>query len=204
MDYIELLGFLSSGLVFATFWMKTMVPLRAIAIASNILFFAYGFHGGLIPIMLLHGLLLPLNGLRLFQVLTLKRQLQEIAHGEFDPTMILPFMTQSTYPKGTYLFRAGDHAENMFYLFSGRVQVVELGIDIPPGSLIGEIGVFSPERRRTQSIVCLEDCVLFQIEEEKVLQMCTENPEFGIYLTKMMVACLLSNNSQKAQLAEAE
>ena len=32
----ELVGYLASALVFATFYMKTMMPLRAVAIASNV------------------------------------------------------------------------------------------------------------------------------------------------------------------------
>jgi hypothetical protein len=44
---VEGLGYLASLLVFSTFYMKTMLPLRGVAIASNIAFMAYGLTGGI-------------------------------------------------------------------------------------------------------------------------------------------------------------
>jgi hypothetical protein len=49
--------------------MKEMVPLRIVALCSNIAFIAYGIGLGLTPIWLLHASLLPLNGWRLGQAL---------------------------------------------------------------------------------------------------------------------------------------
>ena len=45
MHTAELVGYLASALVFATFYMKTMMPLRAVAIASNVAFISYGTAG---------------------------------------------------------------------------------------------------------------------------------------------------------------
>ena len=50
MHTAELVGYLASALVFATFYMKTMMPLRAVAIASNVAFISYGYVGGMAPI----------------------------------------------------------------------------------------------------------------------------------------------------------
>jgi CRP/FNR family cyclic AMP-dependent transcriptional regulator len=61
------------------------------------------------------------------------------------------------------------------------------------GQLIGEIAMFTPDKNRTQSVKCLEKCTLMKITEEKTLQLYSENPEFGLYVTKMMVQRLLSN-----------
>ncbi len=70
----EALGYVASALVLAAFYMKEMIPLRIAALASNILFIAYGAALGLTPIWLLHLLLLPMNGCRLLQGLRLRRQ----------------------------------------------------------------------------------------------------------------------------------
>jgi CRP/FNR family transcriptional regulator, cyclic AMP receptor protein len=61
----EIFGYIASALVFATFYMRTMVPLRVVAIASNVAFIIYATIDGLTPIFLLHVALLPLNVLRL-------------------------------------------------------------------------------------------------------------------------------------------
>ena len=152
MPYLEILGYAASGAVFMTFWMKAMIPLRIMGLVSNILFFSYGAYDHLVPIMILHGCLLPLN-----------------------------------------LWRRGDPASDIFYLSSGRVRIEELGLDVTPGNLIGEIAMFSPDRQRTQTVTCLQDCLFLAISEEKVLELFSDNPEFGLNLIKMIVNRLSAN-----------
>ncbi len=67
MTAYEPVGYLASLLVLATFWMRGMVPLRAVAIASNLAFIAYAALVGIDPVLLLHALLLPTNVYRLAQ-----------------------------------------------------------------------------------------------------------------------------------------
>ncbi len=199
MGWIEFLGYLASGAVFAAFWMKTMMALRVIAIAGNALYVAYGLYAGLDIIVALHAALLPLNGFRLYESWQLRERLRQMAHADFDVQSLLGFMTRLEQPRGTPLFRKGDDAHDIFYLLEGQVRIEELGIDIGPGQLVGEIAMFSPERTRTQSVRCMENCLFLKISEEKTLQMYTENPEFGLYLTKMMVARLLANAGQQPE-----
>jgi CRP/FNR family cyclic AMP-dependent transcriptional regulator len=67
MNGADLFGYVASILVFGTFYMKRMLPLRLMAIASNVAFISYAWLNGLTPILLLHGALLPLNLLRLVE-----------------------------------------------------------------------------------------------------------------------------------------
>jgi len=64
----DLSGYVASALVLATFAMQSMRPLRITAIASNIAFIIYATTANLHPILILHGLLLPLNVFRLLQM----------------------------------------------------------------------------------------------------------------------------------------
>jgi hypothetical protein len=70
----EWIGYLASGLVLATFCMRDMVPLRAMAIVSNIAFIAYAISSGIGPVLVLHIVLLPMNAARLAQALRERRQ----------------------------------------------------------------------------------------------------------------------------------
>jgi hypothetical protein len=72
---MELAAWIASALVFMTFFMKTMLLLRVVAIASNVAFITYaifGFDHGIfekvLPILVLHLLLLPLNLLRIYEM----------------------------------------------------------------------------------------------------------------------------------------
>jgi hypothetical protein len=63
------IGYVASVLVLAAFGMKDMVNLRVVAICSNIAFITYALVLNLTPILILHVILLPLNGWRLMEVL---------------------------------------------------------------------------------------------------------------------------------------
>jgi CRP/FNR family cyclic AMP-dependent transcriptional regulator len=66
---VDGLGFAASGLVLATFCMKGLVPLRAMAITSNLAFILYGYAAGIEPVLVLHLILLPVNVMRLLESL---------------------------------------------------------------------------------------------------------------------------------------
>jgi hypothetical protein len=93
MSPAQLVGYLASALVFATFTMEAMLPLRLVAIASNVMFIAYGHLAGATPILLLHAGLLPLNAWRLCQKLRLQDDTAEGA----------AFATQGTGPSMRFL-----------------------------------------------------------------------------------------------------
>lgn len=69
MRWIDAVGYLASTLVFLTFYMKDMVPLRISALFSNVAFIVYGGTLHLLPIVLLHGALVPINICRLVAAL---------------------------------------------------------------------------------------------------------------------------------------
>jgi CRP/FNR family cyclic AMP-dependent transcriptional regulator len=72
MSGVDALGFLAAGLVLATFCMKRLVPLRAVAITSNVVFILYGYSAGIEPVLVLHLVLLPVNVFRLLQALPVR------------------------------------------------------------------------------------------------------------------------------------
>lgn len=65
---IEVIGYVASVLVFATFYVKKILTLRLIAISSNVAFILYALGSELHPIFILHSLLLPLNLYRIFEI----------------------------------------------------------------------------------------------------------------------------------------
>ncbi len=84
MNNADVVGYLAALLVLATFWMKTMTTLRTVGIASNIFFIGYGYLAAAYPPLLLHLLLLPLNVMRLREMLRLSRQVEQAAAGNLS------------------------------------------------------------------------------------------------------------------------
>ena len=61
----DALGYAAALAVLTSFLMQSMVPLRLIAILSNLLFLSYGYVAHIRPVLLLHSALLPINVARL-------------------------------------------------------------------------------------------------------------------------------------------
>src|SRR6188472_4388340 len=159
-------AWLAALLVFASFFMKTMVPLRVVAIGSNVAFMSYallglryGVFGRVYPILVLHSCLLPLSVVRLSQV----RRLVAEVHSATDEDVfraLLPYMRSESHPGGTVLFSQGDPADRLYLLQSGAVRFVETHTCAGEGDVFGEVGLFAPHGRRTLTAVCEDDCRL--------------------------------------------
>jgi CRP/FNR family transcriptional regulator, cyclic AMP receptor protein len=189
--WVEGIGYCASLLVFCSFYMKTMIPLRSMAIASNLAFMTYGLAGGLYPVFFLHVVLLPLNCLRLHQMRVMVRKVREAAQGDLSVEWLIPLLTRRRLEQGDVLFRMGDPASSMHLILEGSVRLVEIGIVLGPSTLVGEIGVFSPDHRRTGTAVCETAVEIGPISGETVLQLYYQNPAFGFYLFRLVVQRML-------------
>jgi CRP/FNR family transcriptional regulator, cyclic AMP receptor protein len=125
--WIVVAAWVAAALVFSSFFMKTMIPLRIVAIASNVGFIAYallgltyGVFGRVYPILILHSCLLPLNVHRLRQVKALIAHVHEASDHEVLQALI-PYMNTELRPRGDVLFRQGDPADRLYLIQTGRV-----------------------------------------------------------------------------------
>jgi hypothetical protein len=187
MNAIDLLGLGAGALVLVTFYLKTMIPLRVVAIASNVAFASYGLLADALPIVALHALLLPLNVLRLYQMRVLIARVKRAARGDLTLDMMVPYMNLRMLPAGTRLFSRGDQAEEVFLIMKGRVRIEGKGVLVKPGQLVGEMGLFSQGQRRTDSAVCETDVELASVSEDRVWELFYQNPEFGAYLLRIVM-----------------
>jgi hypothetical protein len=195
MNLPEIMGYIASGLVLATFSVRTMLPLRLLGICSNIAFMSYGYLGGLYPVLILHAVLLPLNVYRFYEMYRLIKNLKDLAdapHGH-GLTALLPFMHAVSFPAGTTIFRRGESADDMYLLTSGQIRLSELNLDITPGETVGEVGMFAPGARRMATAVCAEDCKLQKITRERLRELVFQNPRIGFYLIGVVTGRLLED-----------
>jgi hypothetical protein len=65
----DIIGYVASTLVLTAFGMKNIIPLRVVAMCSNLVFMIYGLGLGLTPVWSLHAALLPMNAWRLVEAL---------------------------------------------------------------------------------------------------------------------------------------
>jgi CRP/FNR family transcriptional regulator, cyclic AMP receptor protein len=197
MSLFDLIGYLASILAFCTFYLKTMIRLRVVALASNVVFILYGAMGHLLPIMVLHAMLLPLNAWRLIEVKQLIRKVRANGQtGMSAPELIVPYLRSVWRSKGEAIFSKGDKADSVYYLFEGSVRLADKNIIVPQGQMIGINGIFSLEHQRTDTAVCLSDVELGVITKDKILELFYQSPDFGAFLIRMVAQRAALDNSQ--------
>ena len=192
-NWIELAGYTASALVFLTFYMKTMIPLRVVGILSNVVFMTYGLGGHIYPVFVLHAILLPLNCVRLVQMQASIRKVRDASHGDLSMEWLIPLMRRRTLPRGAILFHKGDPANEVYLVLSGSLRLADVAVTVGPGSVLGEIGIFAPTHERMDTASCETDVDLGVIAYDKVLELYHQNRTFGFYLIRLVIQRLLDD-----------
>jgi CRP-like cAMP-binding protein len=115
-----------------------------------------------------------------------------------------PYMKRRKLRAGSVLFRKGDLADHLYMLASGRIELVEIGGELPAGRVFGEIAFFAPDRRRTLSARCIDDCEVLAIDESTVRQLYFQNPEFGFEVIGLVAGRLTADIRRLEQSLQAQ
>jgi hypothetical protein len=192
-NFANMLALIGATLYVVTLMVRTIVPLRVIGIISMVFFIAYGALAGAVATFLLYLLSLPINVIRLRQMLTLVKKARLSAQGDLSMDWLRPFMTPRKYKKGDILFNKGDIAKEMFYTISGNFLIKEIGIELPPGRVLGELGFIDPNNKRTATVESLENGEVLSITYDRLLELYFQNPEFGYYFLRLTTERLMQN-----------
>jgi CRP/FNR family cyclic AMP-dependent transcriptional regulator len=200
---IVIAAWVAALLVFSSFFMKTMIPLRVVAITSNIAFVTYallglkyGIFGRVYPILVLHSALLPLNVLRLREIKGLISAVNSASKSETIDYLI-PYMRSERHRRGETLFSKGDAADKLYLIEQGTIFMPELGKRLSDGAVFGEVGLFAPQSVRSLTAVCEDNCRLHVITKDKVLELYYQNPRFGFFLIRMVSALVQETNARE-------
>src|SRR6202167_3265197 len=196
MHWAELFTSGASLFIVATATTKTMVPLRILTIAANVFFALIFADLHLWLPMALQILALPLNGYRLYQMLDLIKNVREAIGGNTSMEWLKPFMTRRSFKTGDVLFTKGEPADRMFCTVTGRYRLRELGIELKPGEVVGELAMLAPDNRRTATLECIESGQALSITYEQVEQLYYQHPTFGFYFLRLATARLFDNISR--------
>jgi Cyclic nucleotide-binding domain len=185
-------GYLGALLIAASFMVRTMIPLRALSAGSNICIMVYAYLDAQYPTLALNAALLPLNILRLLQMMKLVHRVRTAARGNKTMEWLKPYMKRRRYNQGQRLFQKGDRADTMYYVVSGTFRVPELDVYLRPGEFVGELGLLAPDGLRTQSLECVVRGDLLAISYDQVYELFFQNPDFGFYFMQLASARLFN------------
>lgn len=190
---MQIVAWVAAVLVFLSFFMKTIVPLRTLGIVSNAVFIVYalmGIHFGIfdkvLPILVLHIALLPLNVMRLRQVQETIRSVQAMSREHASLDVLIPYMKHERIRRGQWLFRKGDAADRLFILKTGRIRLSEFDKTLEAGTVFGEVGIFSESAVRTSSALSETDCELYSLTSEKAIELFYQDPRFGFSIVRAL------------------
>jgi CRP/FNR family transcriptional regulator, cyclic AMP receptor protein len=203
-DWVEVTGYLGGVFCLYAYWSKTMIPLRIAAIVSNIFFMIFAVYHNIIPNILLNLVLLPLNVSRL---IAMKRQIDYVklaTETSFNIDWLKPYMKPYNIEAGEVLFKKGDIAREAFFIVNGSIDLVEIGVTLKAGELLGEMGLVTRDNKRTMTAVVAKPAEgkveLLSISYQDFTQLYFQNPEFGFYLMRLMAQRMEDNRSKAMQL----
>jgi len=184
-------GFIGAALTVASYLMKSMLPLRMVALSANVFLVVYAVQGGSWPTVALYLAMIPIN---MKKVVEIRKLVRAIQHAKADTPIsewLLPHMTRRMAKAGQVLWNKGDKAAEMLYVESGTLNLIEFDESLGPGSIVGEIGLFAPDNRRTRTVVCATDCTLYSLSSEGMAQLYYQNPKLGYHVMRLIVARLM-------------
>jgi hypothetical protein len=189
----------ASVFVVASSTMRTMIPLRVFGIITNVVLIVSALPSRNYLVIIVQSLVLVLNSYRLHQMLQLVRDVKKSVSSDLSMDWLKPFMTERKYGAGEVLFYKDEKAEDMLYIVSGRFKLVESGMELPVGAIVGELGMLSPLKLRTQTLECVEPGVILSVNYRKVEELYVQNPAFGFYFLRLSSARLFENIAKLEQ-----
>ncbi len=194
-----LVAYTGNALTVVAFFMRVPIRLRQVMLFANVCFVLAAPELHLWGIFISNAILLPLNAVRLRELLATRRAVRaamQVTDLSWD--WLKPFMTRRHFASGTTIFRKGDHADELFFILAGRVELPEIGVPLETGTLFGEIAFFSPDRLRTYTAVAEEDVTLLSLGGEALISLYERNPEFGLYLVRLITRRLIDDVARAA------
>ncbi len=192
------------ALVVVSSFVKTMIPLRWLAVGGNVGFVIYGALHPSIAMLVLNAALLPINIVRAVEMVRLTKRVRAATkHRDMTGIWLKPYMVRTKRKAGDILFRKGDTADHLYFVADGRVELVEIGAFIEPGTMLGAIAFFAPDKKRTLSARCATKCTVLTIDESTLKQLVYQNPSFGFELMAQVAGGLTADvHRLEKQLAQ--
>jgi len=180
-------GAIGALLMVTSILMKRMIPLRGFAVGANA---AFVVQFVLERNWILVALQASLVSINLWRLWSLRKLLVSIDAAKADPPIrdwLIPQMKKRKLKAGTVLFEIGDPADELYYIESGAISSPQVDRVLGPGTLVGEIGMFSQEHRRAATVVCDSDVVVYTMSDETAFVLFVSNPQIAFYLVRLII-----------------
>jgi CRP/FNR family transcriptional regulator, cyclic AMP receptor protein len=196
MEWVEIIGWVAVLATIATYAVRTMLPLRLLALLANLFFLIYGAVTPIYPTMVMYALLLPINLYRIYDIQRTTKLMKEIKPDEKAFEWLRPLLKPVRMFDGAYVFRMGDPANRFFVMLAGEVLLEEIDVTLKGEQIFGEIGFFSEDLERAVSAKCIGPCEIMSVDEAAFMRLFNQNPAFGLYMLKLTATRLVDSLRQ--------
>jgi CRP/FNR family cyclic AMP-dependent transcriptional regulator len=189
-QWAEWIGVAAAAASLYAAYARSIIALRVAAIVANALAMTYSYSHGTYPTLVLNAVLLPLNAWRLRAMWKLVHDIDAAVKSDMNVDWLLPYMHPKRFKAGDPMMQADEYATEAFYILAGEVDVVGTNRTFGKGSFLGEIGLFTPNGRRTLTVRCKTDVEAAAIAYDEIKALYYQNPQFGFHLLHLIVARL--------------
>ena len=194
---IQAVGWLAVVLKLATFATHSMIPLRVLAMASSVCFIIYSGVFHVWPLLVIELILLPMNAYRLYEIIALRRLVTHMTdESEPDFSAAMAYGKKRVIEAGDVIFTKGDPVDCLYYLAEGRVEIEDQNVTVAAGKIFGEMAFFNSSAERSATVRCLEDTVVYELDEKRFTRLQYEDPEFAMAVMRLVTKRLVANAAQ--------
>lgn len=191
---IEAVGWLAVAFKLATFSMNSMIWLRVLVILSSVCFIVYSAVFQIWPLLTIEVILLAINAYRLYELIALRRLVTHMTdESEADFSAAMAYGKRRDIRAGDVLFEKGDPVDSLYYLAEGRVEIEGQDVTVPAGNIFGEMAFFNSSAERMATVRCVEDTVVYEVNEKRFTRLQYEDPKFAMSVMRLVTKRLVAN-----------
>ena len=122
-----------------------------------------------------------MNAYRLYQIIALRRLVTHMTdESEPDFSAAMAYGKKREIAAGDVIFSKGDAVDSLYYLAEGLVEIEGQQVTVSPGKIFGEMAFFNSSAERSATVRCVEDTVVYELNEKRFTRLQYEDPKFAM------------------------
>jgi CRP/FNR family cyclic AMP-dependent transcriptional regulator len=113
--------------------------------------------------------------------------------------VLQPALQQRSFPRGTFIMRAGEETDALYIILSGRVKVLIPSV-LGPKDFFGEMGLFD-DQSRSASVETMEACQVMRLSKSGFLACLRDNFDFTMLVIRNLTKRLRDADRKIESLA---
>lgn len=191
---IEAIGWLAVLFKLATFSVNSMIWLRVVVILSSVCFIIYSALFQIWPLLAIEVILLAMNAYRLYELIAMRRLVTHMTDdSEADFSAAMAYGKKRDIKAGDVLFEKGDPVDSLYYIAEGLVEIEGQDVTVPAGNIFGEMAFFNSSAQRMATVRCVEDTVVYELDEKRFTRLQYEDPKFAMAVMRLVTKRLVAN-----------